>query len=313
MKASPIECINTPSPYFEEEVNSYVIRGEPLTLIDTGIGTEEAWTALGRGLEDVGLRIEEIQQVVLTHRHPDHFGLARRIQRVSGARVFIHASERDFILRFVEDYDHWVSTIVDRLRGWGAPQEVIQETRPALQATEDMAESVEAESLVEGQRLPVSGVDLEVLHTPGHTLGSICLRYGSALLTGDHVLPQYTPNIGGSDHGEIGILQQFLDSLERVRSVSSEGLEVLPGHGPPISDLAARVDFMVEHHRLRSQAILGILSDKDGQSNWDVASRLFGELQGIHVLLGLGEVDAHFEYLEDQGQTRSSGGAHSLA
>ncbi len=313
MKQSPIECISTPNPYFEHDVNAYVIHGDPLTLVDTGIGTEEAWAALVQGLAGISVRVEDIQQIILTHKHPDHFGLARRIQRNCQARVLIHEADREYILRFEEEYDQWVSLTEDRLRRWGAPEEVIEETRPALQATDQMAESVEAEPLHEGLQLRVSGTNLEVVQTPGHTRGSVCLRYGNALLTGDHVLPQYTPNIGGSDGGRHGILQQFLDSLERVRPVSSEGLEVLPGHGPPIPDLAARVDFMVEHHRRRSQTILEILSDENSQTTWDVASRLFGELQGIHVLLGLGEVDAHFECLEDQGRIRLSDGSYSLS
>ena len=312
MKPSPIECISTPNPYFEHDVNAYVIRGEPLTLVDTGIGNEKAWAALLQGLYEIGLRVEEIQQIILTHKHPDHFGLARRIQRASRARVLIHEADREDILYFEEEYDESVSSNLDRLRRWGAPDQAIDRARRALQATDEMAESVDVEPLRPGQQLPVNGMNLDILHTPGHTRGSICLRFCNALLTGDHVLPQYTPNIGGSERSGHGLLRQFLDSLERVRSLSSEGLEVLPGHGPPIPDLAARVDFMIEHHRLRSRTILRILLEQKHQTTWDVASRLFGELKGIHVLLGLGEVDAHFEYLEDQGKIRSTDGRYSL-
>ena len=311
MKQPPIECISTPSRLFEHDVNAYVIRGEPLTLVDTGIGTEEAWEVLFRGLSEIGVRVEEIQQIILTHKHPDHFGLARRIQRASRARVFIHEADREDILHFEEEHDQWVSSTEDRLRRWGAPEQVIEDSRPALQATDEMAESVDAEPLCTGQQLPVNGMNLDVIHTPGHTRGSICLRYGNALLTGDHVLPQYTPNIGGSERGGHGLLQQFLDSLERVRSLFSEGLEVLPGHGAPIPDMRARVSFMIEHHHHRSQAILKILSEQESQTTWDVASRLFGDLRDIHVLLGLGEVDAHFEYLESQGKIRSSDGRYA--
>ena len=311
MKESPIECISTPSALFEHDVNAYVIRGEPLTLVDTGIGTEEAWEVLLQGLSEIGVRVEEIQQIILTHKHPDHFGLARRIQRASRARVFIHEADREDILHFEEEHDQWVSSTEDRLRRWGAPEPVIFDTRPALQATDEMAESVDAEPLSTGQQLPVNGMNLDVLHTPGHTRGSICLRYGNALLTGDHVLPQYTPNIGGSERGGHGLLQQFLDSLERVRSLFSEGLEVLPGHGRPIPDMRARVNFMIEHHQRRGRRILEILSERKNQTTWEVASRLFGDLRDIHVLLGLGEVDAHFEYLENQGKIRSSGGRYA--
>ena len=225
--------------------------------------------------------------------------------------MFIHEADREDILHFEEEHDQWVSSTEDRLRRWGAPEQVIEDARPALQATDEMAESVDAEPLCTGQRLPVNGMNLDVLHTPGHTRGSICLRYGNALLTGDHVLPQYTPNIGGSERGGHGLLQQFLDSLERVRSLFSEGLEVLPGHGRPIPDMRARVNFMIEHHQRRGRRILEILSERKNQTTWEVAFRLFGDLRDIHVLLGLGEVDAHFEYLENQGKIRSSGGRYS--
>ena len=199
------------------------------------------------------------------------------------------------------------------MRLWGTPGEVIEECKPALQATKRMAESVDAEPLHEGQRLPVNGQDLEVLHTPGHTLGSICLRYGNALMTGDHVLPQYTPNIGATDCGSRGLLQKFLKSLQRLRSLCSEDLQVLPGHGPPIVRLAARLDSMVGHHHHRSDRILEILAGEKDMTTWQVASQLFGTLRGIHIFLGAGEVDAHFDYLKDQGKVRSSGGRLSLA
>ncbi len=311
-KKSPIECIRTPNPHFEHDVNTYVIRGRPLTLVDTGIGAQEAWSALVQGLVEMGLRVEEIEQVVLTHKHPDHFGLARRIQRASGARVLIHEADRKDVLHFEAEFDASLAATLERLRRWGAPDHMIDRARPALGARDEMAESVDAEGLRAGQQLPVNGTNLEVLHTPGHTRGSICLSYGSALLTGDHVLPQYTPNIGGSERSRHGLLNLYLDSLGRISSLSSEPLEVLPGHGPPIVDLTARIDFIIEHHRRRHLAILEILMQQKHQTVWDVASRLFGDLQGVHVLLGLGEVDAHFEYLADQGKIRSTDGRFFL-
>lgn len=312
MKTSSVECISTPNALFELDVNCYVIPGEPLTLVDTGIGTDVAWRALVQGLAEMGLQIEEVQQVILTHKHADHFGLARRIQRASGARVLIHELDREDILQFAEDHAKGVSTILDRLQHWGTPVEALEECRPALQATKAMAESVDAEPLHEGQILAVNGQDLEVLHTPGHTLGSICLRHGNALMTGDHVLPRYTPNVGASECGSRGLLQKFLKSLQFLRSHCSEDLQVLPGHGPPIIRLAERLDFMVGHHQQRSARILEILAGERGLTTWQVAHQLFGALRGIHIFLGVGEVDAHFEYLKDQGKVRSSGGRLSL-
>ena len=71
----------------------YVIAGDPLTVIDTGIGTPEALAAMEAGLAAHGLSIEAIRQVVLTHKHADHIGLARDIRDRSGATVYIHEDD----------------------------------------------------------------------------------------------------------------------------------------------------------------------------------------------------------------------------
>ena len=69
---------------FEGELNLYVIAGDPLTLVDTGIGTPEALVALEKGLWSHGLSIDDVRQVVLTHKHADHIGLAGDIRERSG-------------------------------------------------------------------------------------------------------------------------------------------------------------------------------------------------------------------------------------
>ncbi len=71
---------------FEGELNLYVIAGDPLTLVDTGIGTPEALAALEAGLIEQGLSIDDVKQVLLTHKHADHIGLAADVRDRSGAR-----------------------------------------------------------------------------------------------------------------------------------------------------------------------------------------------------------------------------------
>ena len=87
---APVHHIGIPNPMFEGELNMYVIAGDPLTLVDTGIGTPEAMTALEQGLAALGFAVEDVRQVVLTHKHADHIGLARDILDRSGATVSAH-------------------------------------------------------------------------------------------------------------------------------------------------------------------------------------------------------------------------------
>ncbi|MGK2913066.1 MAG: MBL fold metallo-hydrolase [Porticoccaceae bacterium] len=76
------------------DINSYVILPEKgsseLVLIDTGIGSEDAWRTLGEGLNEWGFRVEDITLLLLTHAHTDHFGQAARIREAAGCEVWGH-------------------------------------------------------------------------------------------------------------------------------------------------------------------------------------------------------------------------------
>src|ERR1043165_3045991 len=70
-------------------VNAWLLRGDPLTLIDTGPRDDGALAALEDGRRREGLRLEDIELVLATHHHLDHVGLAATIQRRSGATVAV--------------------------------------------------------------------------------------------------------------------------------------------------------------------------------------------------------------------------------
>lgn len=308
MAAGSVLRIPIPNPFFESATNVYCIAAEPLTLIDTGIGLDEAYRTLEEGLRSHGVALEGIEQVVLTHKHPDHVGLASRIRERSGARVFVHEEDRADVIEFEERHGKFVELTQRRLRAFGTPESIVESLPALFERGGRLARSTPAEPLADGDRLTVGGVDLEVLHTPGHTQGAVCLRYDRYLFTGDHLLPDYTPNIGGGEVRHSGMLGRYLESLERVRAFAGPGCEVLPGHGEPIEDLDALIQRSIEHHHQRADALLKILSDGRPQTVFELADSLFGELEGYHVVLGTGEVHAHLEVLEEQGRVVKENG-----
>ena len=82
--SSRIGRIPTPTVYAGlGDINSYLIfpeqPGDELILIDTGICSDEAWQALNDGLAELDLRVEDIDRILLTHGHTDHYGQAQRI------------------------------------------------------------------------------------------------------------------------------------------------------------------------------------------------------------------------------------------
>src|SRR4030042_1066088 len=79
-------------------VNTYLVEGDNgCLLVDTGWNTEESLDALKGQLAEIGFSPEDISQIVVTHVHPDHYGLAGRLKRLSSAKLALHYMEKDFI------------------------------------------------------------------------------------------------------------------------------------------------------------------------------------------------------------------------
>jgi len=293
---------------FEGKINLYVIAGDPLTLIDTGIGTPEAWTALEEGLAEHGLKVDGIQRVVLTHKHADHIGLASQIRERSGAEVFIHEDDLDSIANLDALHEEFIPLVCERLRAFHTPEEEVEALAKFLGHGRRFARQTQAEPLADGHKFQVSGQDLEVIHTPGHTQGSICLRYGRHFFSGDHVLPTISPNIGAGELRRRGMMQRFLNSLDRVAKYQSDDLVAFPGHGRPFSNLAERAAELKAHHLQREASILENLRSGGPKTVYETAKSLWSRLPGYHLTLGTAEVNAHLEKLIDENRVREIDG-----
>ncbi len=298
---------------FEGELNLYLIAGDPLTLVDTGIGTPEAMEALEAGLAQHGARVADVRQVVLTHKHADHIGLACDVRERSGATVYVHEDDWEGVADLDKRHGEFLPLLERRLQKFHTPQERIDKILSFMGEGRRFAKQTPAERLTDGDVLPISGVDLEVIHTPGHTQGSICLRYGNYLFSGDTVLPDISPNIGAGEMRRTGMMQRFLDSLDRVAALQSDELVVLPGHGPRFSNLAERVAELRAHHDKREQKILDVLRGGGTMTVYEVASALWTKLPGYHLSLATNEVNAHLEKAVADGVVRQEEGRFAMA
>lgn len=294
--------LETPNPFFEGRNNVYVIRDDPVTMIDTGVATQRAYDALVEALAEHDLAIADIGRVILTHKHVDHIGNAWRIQRESGAEILIHESE----LKSVHDVDpdgrRFGDLVRQRLAEWNVPDSALSDSESSSKINWEI-ESAEPTPLEHGQTIELGdGRQLEVIHTPGHTFGSICLKLDRILLSGDHVLPDISPNIGAGDLRRTGMLKQFLTSLDQISGLDAEIDSVLPGHGAPFPNLSQRCRELSDHHQERLDKILRLLEEKGPLQVFETAHLLFGEMKDFHLILGCAEASAHLEYLVDQGR-----------
>jgi glyoxylase-like metal-dependent hydrolase (beta-lactamase superfamily II) len=191
----PVPIPGSPLPYVL--AYAFAVPGG-VVLVDPGWNAPEALAALTEGLGVAGARLEDVRGVLVTHIHPDHYGLAARIREVSGAWVGLHPADAALVTDRYQDVDD----LLERTSRWvgqtGAPAADLAELRDASMALRRFVVAGQPDVLVaDGDRPDVPGWRLRALHTPGHTPGHLCFveeRTG-AVLTGDHVLPTISPNI----------------------------------------------------------------------------------------------------------------------
>lgn len=159
----------SPGNSVERFVYVYVLAGKRLCLIDTGVAGAEK--VIAAALQKIDKSLSEVDIILLTHSHPDHIGTASLIRSQSGAEVWAHPSER----AWVEDIDRQ------------------ERERPVPGFANLVAGSVPVDhQLVDGDVLSLgAGLHFRVLHTPGHSPGSISLlSEESGILFAGDVIPQ---------------------------------------------------------------------------------------------------------------------------
>lgn len=302
-----IHKITLPTPFDVGPVNTYLLAGPEPALVDTGPRGSRTMELLRQGLAAAGYAVADLRWIVVTHAHADHFGLTAQIVAESGARVITHRRNlhtlSDFGNEWTRRHDFYAQVFAES----GLPAEMREAVRVAGNATARYAEAAPVDRLVdEGDMLELGGESWQVLHTPGHTGGQICLYQPDSrtLLSSDHLLKSITSNplLEPPEREETErrhSLTEYLVSLRRVAEM--DVAEALPGHGEPIRDhrelIAARFGF----HQERQERILALL-DGGGRTAHAVALGLWPGLTPLNTFLALSEVIGHMDVLEEEGR-----------
>ncbi|RJQ75206.1 MAG: MBL fold metallo-hydrolase [Desulfobacteraceae bacterium] len=296
-------------------VNGYLLpSASGHLLIDTGWNTEDTDIALAQQLEAIGLQSADITRIVITHAHIDHCGLAAKLMRRSKARLIMHAIEEKMTLlryrrtrRFAHDSNQLLAKGGLDERYLPDPQEMVDRFARLVDfAAPDVVYRG-------GETLTQAEFEFQILWTPGHSPGHICL-YDPAhklFFSGDHVLPGITSHIGIGPESGTNPLDDYTGSLKRFRDLAVD--MVLPSHGPPFKGFARRTKQILSHHEQRKAEILKILAEQTRALNafqlvkamtWHAKGRPAGwqSLRDFDKRLALTEVMAHLESLVTDGR-----------
>lgn len=293
-------------PFELRHVNVYLVRdGDGVTLIDTGLKTDESRQALEAHLADLGVPLKRIRRILITHIHPDHFGLAAELRQRSGAELVIHRLE----VALMEPRYARAEDLVHDVAAWlsknGVPSKEAEFIKSASMAAREFVSVAEPDTLLEGaERLTTEGGALIATWTPGHSPGHCCFYWPERqlLFSGDHLLPKISPNIGLHPQSGADPLTDYLGSLDRIRRL--EVSLVLPAHGEPFADHRSRIDSIVQHHRERKDSLVALAAEGP-QTGWELAARLFKGVMERNVFqqrLALQETLAHCQSLAQEGR-----------
>lgn len=278
-----------------------------IALIDAGWDAPESLESLRSGFRRMGAELADVNAVLVTHIHPDHYGLAGRVREESGAWIGLHPADAEMIQDRYEDPAPLLDEMEQWLRAAATPEDEIASLRDSSMEILRYVTVAEPDVLMEdGHRPDVPGWNLRAVHTPGHTQGHLCFweEQAHTLFSGDHVLPRITPNVAFHAQSNPDPLGDFLGSLERLREFGD--VVAYPAHEWRFVRLQERITQLIDHHEARLDAIEARVGE-GAETVWETAvglswSRGWERVRGFMRRAALGETWAHLIQLERRGR-----------
>ena len=227
-----LRCVraDNPSAMTGSGTNTYLLGRGAVVVIDPGPALPAHLAAILAALEPG----ERIAAILVTHSHLDHTALARPLAMATGAEVLAYGpagSGRSPVM---------ARLAAEGLQGGGEGFD------PAFAPDRRLGH---------GEILRFGDLEIETLHTPGHTGCHLCFAHDGTLFSGDHVMGWATSLISPPD----GDMAAYMASLALL--AQRDWRVMLPGHGAPVTDPAARLADLTRHRHDRSAQILAALAE----------------------------------------------------
>ena len=297
-----------------EYLNSYLLQGKDgWLMIDTGWYTPDAFSALESELKDIGLTLSDIATMVVTHVHPDHFGLAGRIKHLSPqTELLAHRWESDLIESRYIKFSELQDKMASMLQKHGVPPPILSSLKFASMPTlQFITVTLPDRSLYGGETISTGIYNLEVIWTPGHSPGHICLYepQNRFLFSGDHILPVITSNVGYHVQSGDNPLGDYIHALRKIQNLPVA--KVLPAHQHIFTDLRGRIEEIINHHNKRKGEIQKVIATKPHSAyeisshiTWDIPDRNWEQFTPSLKRSAVTETLSHLECMRWEGRVK---------
>ena len=306
-----IQKIVIPTPFAVGDVNAFLIKGDTLSLVDAGPKTPEAFEALQQGIKEAGYAFNDIEQVILTHHHPDHAGW---IDAFDNAKVLGHVYNDLWLKRDEAFFRYHDAFYLDCLIEEGVPEQYLGWVKKMKRSTALMGERPLDSMLAEGDALP-GHPGWTVMETPGHAQSHIVLwdEENRTMIGGDLVLGKVSSNplieppldpAQGRPHS----LLQYNESLKRILTLPVD--IIYTGHGNEVRNAHELIESRLVKQRERALKVLAMMND-GSRTIFELTRELFPAVYEKELGLTLSETIGQTDYLVNEGlvrETRDEGG-----
>ena len=293
--------LELPTPFKVGPVNVYLLKGDCLTLVDAGPLTDEAWQTLVEGLRAISVRLEDIEQIVLTHHHVDHCGLLERVRQATGARTLAHPLAAPYVRldpEFMRYHDQFFTDLY-RMSGVPEAQMLIIKKYQKLMNTFSAPSRIDV-LLKHEQTLP--GLpEWQVLYTPGHSQSHLSLYRAKdrLMVGGDHIIKHISSNAfieppRDRSSSRPLTLVQYRTALQMCADMEIE--TVLAGHGEPVTHHRELIQLRLQKNWERTDALRRLLASGE-KSVFELTALLFPTLYEKELPLTISETLGHIDLL----------------
>lgn len=311
-----IHKIEIPTPFAVGDVNAFLVKGDTLSLFDAGPKTPEAYEALKYGLKEAGYTFKDVEQVILTHHHPDHAGW---IDAFDNAEVLGHPYNNLWLKRDEAFFDYHDQFYLERLLEEGVPEQYLswvpKMKRPiAMMGNRSLDKKINEGDVVPGH--PGWTVLETLVHAQSHL--AFWNEETHEMIGGDLLLgkvssnPLIEPPLNRNDERPRSLLQ-YNASLKRLLTIPIE--TIYTGHGEEVYGVHSLIEKRLTQQRERAMKVHGMLVD-GRRTIFELTAELFPTVYEKELGLTLSETIGQIDYLLDEGiilETRDEHGVFSYA
>ncbi|WP_395341163.1 MBL fold metallo-hydrolase [Ningiella sp. W23] len=305
--------LRMPLPFDLDHINLYLIKdGDGYAAIDTGIGTNTTELIWDQIFSEFNIRLSKI---IVTHMHPDHIGMAGYLSERFKAPLYMTMSEY-FVARAIVAGGRGASDWHDRdyLNKCGMSEEYINNAMSGRGGIGKVVRPIPLgfKRLNADSCISIGDYQWRIMIGRGHSPEHACLycEDKKILISGDHVLPNISPNIGVySTEPDANALNLYLQTLPQFKALPAD-TQVLPSHKLPFTGLHTRVDELIAHHQSHLATLLTHCATPKTVEQC-LAVLFKRKLNPHNMFFAIAEGLAHLNYLYYEGKMSRELNSHS--